>query len=82
MNLPYCRDGVMSACGDSLWQTDDLATRLGGPDPGLWRRPASRTGFVPGILPYTFPTTSRPTFQQALELDSQGPRDPASAPVR
>jgi Penicillin amidase len=77
-NLSYCGDGVLSACSDSLWQTvhqvaDDLTTQLGEADPSLWRKPASRTGFIPGILPDTFPTTNRPTFQQVLELDSQGP---------
>jgi hypothetical protein len=77
-NLSYCGDGVLSVCSDSLWQTihqvaDDLTTQLGEPDPSLWRKTASRTGFVPGILPDTFPTTNRPTFQQVLEFDRLGP---------
>jgi len=77
-NLPYCGDGVLSVCSDSLWQAihqaaDDLAAQLGEPDPSLWRKTASRTGFVPGILPDTFPTTNRPTFQQVLEFDRLGP---------
>jgi hypothetical protein len=77
-NLSYCGDGVLSACSDSLWQAihqaaDDLATQLGEPDPSLWRKTAARTGFIPGILPDTFPTTNRPTFQQVLEFDRLGP---------
>jgi hypothetical protein len=28
---------------------------------------------VPGLLPNKFPTTNRPTFQQVLEFDRQGP---------
>jgi hypothetical protein len=77
-NLSYCGDGVLSVCADSLWQAihqaaDTLATQLGQPDPSLWRKTASRTGFVPGILPDTFPTTNRSTFQQVLEFDRLGP---------
>ena len=77
-NLQYCGEGVLSACSDSLWQVvhqvaDDLTTQLGESDPTLWRKLASRTGFVPGILPDTFPTTNRSTFQQVLEFDRLGP---------
>ena len=45
----------------------------GEPDPAKWRKPASRTGFTPGLIPNTFPTTNRPTFQQVLELERHGP---------
>jgi Penicillin amidase len=77
-NLSYCGDGVLSLCSDSLWQAihdaaDLLAAQLGEPDPSLWRKTASRTGFIPGILPDTFPTTNRPTFQQVIEFDRLGP---------
>ena len=41
-----------------------------GPDPTLWRSPARRTGFTPGVIPDTFRATNRPTFQQVLELTS------------
>jgi hypothetical protein len=73
-NLSYCGDGALAACRDSLWQAihqaaDATAAQLGEPDPALWRKTASRTGFVPGLLPNTFPTTNRPTFQQVLELE-------------
>ena len=73
-NLSYCGRGDMAACRDSLWQAihttaDATATQLGQPDPSLWRRPAARTSFVPGLLPNTFPFTNRPTFQQVLEFE-------------
>ena len=73
-NLSYCGAGDLAACRDSLWQAihqaaDTTATQLGQADPALWRRPAARTGFVPGLLPDTFPFTNRPTFQQVLEFE-------------
>ena len=77
-NLSYCGEGSLSACSDSLWQAihqtaDNLEAQQGQADPTLWRKTASQTGFVPGILPNKFPTTNRPTFQQVLELDRAGP---------
>jgi hypothetical protein len=77
-NLSYCGLGSLSACADSLWQAvhqtaDALASQQGEEDPSLWRKTAARTGFVPGLLQTTFPTTNRPTFQQVLELDRLGP---------
>jgi hypothetical protein len=76
-NLSYCGLGSLSDCRDSLWQAvhdtaDALAADQGQADPSLWRDLASQTGFVPGLLPDTFPTTNRPTFQQVLEFDRQG----------
>jgi hypothetical protein len=73
-NLSYCGNGVLAACSDALWQAihtaaDATATQLGQPDPALWRETAQRSGFVPGLLPYTFPFTNRPTFQQVLEFE-------------
>ena len=73
-NLSYCGDGALAACRDSLWQAihqaaDVTAAQLGQPDPALWRKAAARTGFVPGLLPNTFPSTNRPTFQQVLEFE-------------
>ena len=38
-----------------------------------WRKLAATTGFVPGLLPNRFPSTNRPTFQQVLEFDKNGP---------
>ena len=71
-HLRYCGNGSPAACRASLWAAvhsaaDDLATMLG-PDPTAWRGTASKTGFTPGLIPDTFRTTNRPTFQQVLEL--------------
>ena len=72
-NLSYCGGGALSQCRASLWDAihqaaDGLTTELGDPDPADWLKTAARTGFVPGLLPDTFPSTNRPTFQQVLEL--------------
>ena len=72
-NLAYCGDGSLPACRDSLWQAihtaaDATAAEFGLLRPFRWRKAASTTGFVPGLLPTRFPTTNRPTFQQVLEL--------------
>lgn len=77
-NLSYCGAGALTACRDSLWQAlhqaaDATALQLGQADPALWRRPARRTSFVPGLLPNTIPFTNRPTFQQVLELEPTRP---------
>jgi acyl-homoserine lactone acylase PvdQ len=71
-HLRYCGNGSPAACRASLWAAvhsaaDDLATMLG-PDPTAWRGTASKTGFTPGLIPDTFRTTNRPTFQQVLEF--------------
>jgi hypothetical protein len=76
-NLSYCGAGSLAACRTSLWNAvhlaaDRLTTQLGEADPAKWTKPASRTGFVPGLLPNTFPTTNRPTFQQVIELQRWG----------
>jgi hypothetical protein len=61
-----------------LWQAihqaaDALAAQLGQNDPSLWRKIAKVTSFTPGLLPNTFPTTNRSTFQQVIEFDRSGP---------
>ncbi|MQA75869.1 MAG: hypothetical protein GEU88_16305 [Solirubrobacterales bacterium] len=76
-NLRYCGGGSLAACRASLWGVvddvaDDLAAQQGDPDPADWQAPAARSGFVPGLIPNTFPATNRPTFQQVLELDRHG----------
>jgi hypothetical protein len=75
-NLRYCGNGSLSACRASLWAVVDqvaagLATTQGS-DPTTWTSAASRTGFTPGLIPDTFRTTNRPTFQQVLELARPG----------
>jgi len=72
-NLSYCGNGSLEDCRDSLWQVvDDIAMELaqerGNNDPATWLKEASRTGFAPGLIPNTFRTTNRPTFQQLLEF--------------
>jgi acyl-homoserine lactone acylase PvdQ len=76
-NLSYCGLGDVAACSASLWQAvhdvaDTLTTQQGQPSPGLWRKLAQTTGFIPGLLPNRFPTTNRPTFQQVLEFERFG----------
>ena len=76
-NLRYCGAGSLKDCRSSLWSAvdqtaDQLATAARQPDPAKWRSTASRTGFTPGLIPDTFPTTNRPTFQQVLELQRHG----------
>jgi hypothetical protein len=77
-NLRYCGGGSLAQCRASLWSVvhniaDTLAAQQGNPDPAAWRKPVNLTGFVPGLLPNTFPATNRPTFQQVLELERHGP---------
>jgi acyl-homoserine lactone acylase PvdQ len=80
-NLSYCGFGSvprLPQCAASLWQAvhdtaDSLTAQLGQAEPGLWRSTAARSGFVPGVLPDTFPFTNRPTFQQVLEFDRTQP---------
>jgi acyl-homoserine lactone acylase PvdQ len=76
-NLAYCGNGSLAACRDSLWQAidttaDATATAQGQTDPAMWQSKAAVSGFVPGLLPNTFPFTNRPTFQQVLELERSG----------
>ncbi len=75
-NLAYCGNGSLADCRASLWTAisnaaDGIAAQQGEPDPANWRRTAARTGFVPGLLPNTFTSTNRPTFQQVLEFVRQ-----------
>jgi hypothetical protein len=77
-NVSYCGDGAMAACAASLWQAihdtaETLTTQQSQADPHLWKKLASTTGFVPGLLPNRFLTTNRPTFQQFLEFDRVAP---------
>jgi hypothetical protein len=60
------RRGAWSTVAEET--ADTLTVQQGQVDPSLWRKPASQTGFVPGLLPNRFPTTNRPTFQQVLEF--------------
>lgn len=72
-NLSYCGAGDLETCRDSLWTVvDEVATALAGEfgsdDPSTWLKTGARSGFAPGLIPDTFRTTNRPTFQQVLEF--------------
>jgi len=75
-NLSYCGGGSLDACRASLWAAvDQVAGELAaeqGPEPSSWTGTAARTRFTPGLIPDTIRATNRPTFQQVLELTSDG----------
>lgn len=78
-NLRYCGGGSLEQCQEDLWAALDevaaeLAETYGDDDPATWRGEAARTSFRPGLIPETFRTTNRPTFQQIIELVPQ-PQD-------
>jgi hypothetical protein len=71
-NLSYCGNGYLDACRDSLWQvveviSEELAAERGD-DPNTWLREGARSSFAPDLIPATFRSTNRPTFQQVLEF--------------
>ena len=75
-NLRYCGSGNFSRCRTDLWAALDgavkqVAATQSDPDPNNWRSTASRTSFVPGLLPNTMRSTNRPTFQQVLEFQGR-----------
>ena len=77
-NLRYCGNGSLDrlprlAVGGRRTRSPAASPRRRGPNPAVWTSTASRTGFTPGLIPDTFPSTNRPTFQQVLELAR--PRD-------
>lgn len=79
-NLRYCGAGDLEDCRNSLWQVVDevaqaLAVEYGSEDPSTWLKEASRTGFLPGLIPDTMRTTNRPTYQQLLDF---APNPPAN----
>ncbi len=82
-HLSYCGNGSLPACRASLWAAvDQVATSLAaaqGPDPAVWRTAATRTTFVPGLIPDTMRAVNRPTFQQVLEL-APPVGDPSAVP--
>jgi len=71
-SVRYCGRGNVPACARSLW----LAIKAGrtdlvkqhGTNESSWRIDQGLTGFVPGLIPTTFPTTNRPTYQQVISL--------------
>jgi acyl-homoserine lactone acylase PvdQ len=71
-SVRYCGRGSVPACARSLWSAiragrTDLV-KQDGPNPSAWRIDQGLTGFVPSLIPTTFPTTNRPTYQQVISL--------------
>jgi hypothetical protein len=71
-SMRYCGRGNVAGCARSLWAAVsagmvDLARRQGS-NPLSWRVNQGLTSFVPGLIPTTFPTTNRPTYQQVISL--------------
>ena len=71
-NLRYCGAGDLEECSDSLWATIESVvseiTAERGDDPSMWLREGLRSSFAPNLIPNTFRSTNRPTFQQLLEF--------------
>lgn len=68
----YCGRGNVRSCARSLWSAisagrADLVKQKG-PNPSAWRIDQGMTGFIPGLIPTTFPTTNRPTYQQVISF--------------
>ena len=71
-SVRYCGRGQIAACARSLWAAvaagrADLVKRSG-PQPISWRVDQGMTGFIPGLIKTTFPSTNRPTYQQVISL--------------
>jgi hypothetical protein len=71
-SVRYCGLGNIRACARSLWSAikagrADLV-REQGPSESAWRTDQGLTGFIPALIPTTFPTTNRPTYQQVISL--------------
>ncbi|WP_040496499.1 penicillin acylase family protein [Ilumatobacter nonamiensis] len=74
--VAYCAEGDLAVCREAVWTAiDDAVTELAeerGDDPMTWLDEGPRTTFVPGLIDDDFRYTSRPTFQQVLELAPAG----------
>jgi acyl-homoserine lactone acylase PvdQ len=71
-SVRYCGRGKVRACARSLWAAiragrSDLVNQHGAGE-SAWRINQGMTGFVPHLIPTTFPTTNRPTYQQVISL--------------
>jgi len=71
-NFSYCGGGDLATCRDALWSVvDTVSAELAverGDDPTTWLRVGARSSFAPNLIPDTFRSTNRPTFQQVLEF--------------
>ena len=71
-SVRYCGRGNVAACARSLWAAvaagrADLLKQTGS-SPSTWRVDQGMTGFIPGVIKTTFPSTNRPTYQQVISL--------------
>jgi acyl-homoserine lactone acylase PvdQ len=71
-SVRYCGRGNVAACARSLWAAiaagrADLVKKNGSSS-ATWRVDQGMTSFIPGLIPTTFPTTNRPTYQQVISL--------------
>jgi hypothetical protein len=62
----------VSRCARSLWAAisagrADLVKKAG-TNPSAWRVNQGMTSFIPKLIPTTFPTTNRPTYQQVISF--------------
>jgi acyl-homoserine lactone acylase PvdQ len=68
----YCGRGNVPACARSLWAAISAGradlVRQQGADASAWHVNQGMTSFVPGLIPTTFPSTNRPTYQQVISL--------------
>lgn len=77
LEVSYCGAGDLDTCRADLWaalgDALDSATPELGTDLATWRAEGQRTDFEPGLIPETFRTTNRPTYQQVIEWARQRP---------
>ena len=75
-SVRYCGRGNVRACARSLWRAISVGraalVKLHGASESAWRIDQGLTSFVPKLIPTTFPTTNRPTYQQVLSLARRG----------
>jgi acyl-homoserine lactone acylase PvdQ len=71
-SVRYCGRGNIAACARSLWAAVAAGraalVKRSGPQPISWRVDQGMTGFIPGLINTTFPSTNRPTYQQVISL--------------
>ncbi len=71
-SVRYCGRGNVATCARSLWAAIKVGradvVKKDGPNPSAWRVDQGTTSFVPSLIPTTFPTTNRPTYQQVISF--------------
>ncbi len=71
-SVRYCGRGNIGACTRSLWAAIKAGradvVKQSGSAPSSWRVDQGMTGFIPGLIKTTFPSTNRPTYQQVISL--------------